>query len=413
MGEPMKVERVPIDSISPDPANVRRHGPKNLDAIKGSLRRFGQQKPVVVDGNGIVRAGNGTLEAARALGWGEIDVVRTALAGSEATAFSMADNRSAELAEWDDEALVAQLEALAGEGFDLGEDLGFDADDLADLEEHAAGETVEDEAPPVADGPTRVQPGELWALGAHRLLCGDSTKAEDVARLMGGERAVLMATDPPYGVAYDNAERPNPGVAKPRVAKPRVANDELTDGPAMQAFLERMFAAALPSMDPHAAFYLWHPMLTQGTYVAAAAAAAGILIHRQIIWVKPRFLIGRGDYHWRHELCFYGWQQGNRPPFYGPRNQDTIWEVGSVGSAERKEMDHPTPKPIALWEKPVNNHTREAEIIYEPFSGSGSQLIAAEQLGRRCFAIEIEPRYCDVALARWEKFTGRTAERAP
>ena len=218
---------------------------------------------------------------------------------------------------------------------------------------------------------------------------------------MDGKKAGLMATDPPYGVAYNNAERPNPGIAKPRIA-----NDELISGPQMQEFLESMLVAALPSMELTAAFYFWHPMLTQGTYVAAAAAAAaGILIHRQIIWVKPGLLLGRGDYHWRHELCFYGWQQGNRPPFYGPRNQDTVLEIGNVTSKERKEMNHATPKPVALWEKPLNNHTRIGEICYEPFAGSGTQFIAAEQLKRICYGMEIEPKYCDVIVSRWCNFT--------
>jgi DNA modification methylase len=164
-------------------------------------------------------------------------------------------------------------------------------------------------------------------------------------------------------------------------------------------------------MEKHAAFYFWHPMLTQGTYVAAAAAA-GILIHRQIIWVKPVLLLGRGDYHWRHELCFYGWQQGNRPPFYGPRNQDTIWEVASVSNAERKEMNHATPKPVALWDKPIANHTHRGEILYEPFAGSGTQIIAAEATGRRCFAMEIDANNTDVCVRRWETFTKKQATLA-
>lgn len=262
------------------------------------------------------------------------------------------------------------------------------------------------EVPPAAVSRT----GDLWILGAHRLLCGDSTKAEDVARVMGGERAVLMATDPPYGVAYANAQRPITWTRKDgpgrRAAKRAIDADDLTDGPEMQAFLERAIKAALPLAMETCAFYFWHPMLTQGTYVAAAAAA-GILIHRQIIWVKPSLLLGRGDYHWRHELCFYGWQQGHRPPFYGPRNQDTIWEVGY--DSDRREFAHATPKPVALWDRPMLNHARPGEVCYEPFSGSGSQIIAGEKHGRRVFALEIAPQYMDVAILRWQKFTGKTA----
>ncbi|MGH8323237.1 MAG: DNA methyltransferase, partial [Steroidobacteraceae bacterium] len=152
----------------------------------------------------------------------------------------------------------------------------------------------------------------------------------------------------------------------------------------------------------------WHPMLTQGTFVAAAAAAA-VLIHRQIIWVKPQFIFGRGDYHWQHELCFYGWRQGNRPPWYGPRNQATVWNVD--WGEKRSEVGHPTAKPTALWAAPIANHTHAGEIIAEPFSGSGSQVIAAEQTGRRCFAMEIDARYVDLGVARWEAFTGKKADR--
>jgi DNA modification methylase len=231
---------------------------------------------------------------------------------------------------------------------------------------------------------------------------------------------MLMQTDPPYGVDYANDERPNPGVAKPRVAKPRVAkprvaNDDLMDGPKLQAFLEAAIKAALPHLDKHAAFYLWHPMLTQGTFFAAAAAAAAaadILIHRQIIWAKPVLLLGRGDYHWKHELCFYGWVRGNRPPFYGPRSQTTVWEIASVSQAERKEMNHATPKPVAIWLPPIENHTKPNEVMYEPFSGSGSQIIAAETTGRRCYAMELSPNYVDVAVRRWQQFTGKRATHA-
>jgi DNA modification methylase len=148
-------------------------------------------------------------------------------------------------------------------------------------------------------------------------------------------------------------------------------------------------------------------MLTQGTFFAAAAAAADILIHRQIIWQKPSLVFGRGDYHWQHELCFYGWRRGNRPPFYGPRNQTTLWAVGRETS-----KDHPTAKPVDLWKPPIENHTKIGEVIYEPFSGSGSQIIAAEQTARRCYAMELSPQYVDVAVRRWQQFTGKRAVHA-
>jgi len=231
-------------------------------------------------------------------------------------------------------------------------------------------------------------------------MCGASTDASHVAKLMGGEAAALMQTDPPYGIAYvSNAN--SKGQAS---GHEEIENDEL-DGPALQAFLEATIRAAVPHLTDTCAFYLWHPMLTQGTFFAAAAAAADILIHRQIIWEKPSFVFGRGDYHWKHELCFYGWRKGHRPPFYGERNQTTIWPVG------RETSDlHPTAKPVALWFPPIHNHTRRGEIMYEPFSGSGSQILAAEQTSRRCFAMELSPQYVAVALERWAALTSGKPE---
>lgn len=401
------VVKKPIGWLKPSPRNARTHSPEQIEQIRGSLRQFGWTMPALAREDGTLIAGNGRLAAALLEGITEIPVIiATGWTESQCRAYALADNKIALNSDWDNALLGAELAELGELGIDLGS-LGFDADELSSLFGLSEGLTDPDEVPEVPVNPVS-RAGDLWILGGHRLLAGDSTKEEDVKRVMGDAKAVLMAIDPPYGVAYDNAERPNPGVAKPRVAKPRVANDEIVDGPEMQRFLEAMLKAALPYMDDHAAYYFWHPMLTQGTY-AAAAAAAGILIHRQIIWVKPGLLLGRGDYHWRHELCFYGWQKGNRPPFYGPRNQDTIWEVSSVSSKERAEMGHATPKPVALWDKPIANHTRCGEVLYESFSGSGTQIIAAERSQRRCFAIEIDPSYVDCGVLRWQKHTGEKA----
>jgi DNA modification methylase len=256
--------------------------------------------------------------------------------------------------------------------------------------------------------------GKLAIKSTHRVMCGDSTNAGSVGRLMAGERAGLMNTDPPYGIAYANDDRPNPGVAKPRVAKPRVANDELSDEK-LQEFLENAFRAATKeALKNNAAWYLWHAHLTQG-YFAAAAAAADVILHRQIIWVKPVLLLGRGHFHWKHEPAFMGWVKGNQPPDYGAgsgeRNQTTVWEIGQISIAERKEFNHSSPKPVALFELPIIKHLKKGEIAYEPFSGSGPQIIAAEKTGRRCYAMELSPQYVDVAVKRWQAFTGQAAIR--
>ena len=403
----MKVESVPIATLSQDPANARKHDDKNLESIKASLRRFGQQKPIVVDSSNVVRAGNGTLAAATALGWESINVVQTDLQGSEATAYAIADNRTAELAEWDESVLAASLSSLADVDETWLSDLQFSEKELAELVASTQEqEIIEDEVPDLTTDPV-TQTGDLWILGEHRLLCGDSTDKKDVSRLMNGEKAVLMNTDPPYGVSYANSERPNPGVAKPRVA-----NDELTDEK-LQKFLENCFQCAVEiALNKNAAWYMWHAHLTQG-YFAAAAAAADVVLHRQIIWVKPVLLLGRGQYHWKHEPCFMGWVKGNQPPDFGEgageRTQTTVWEIGNITQKERKELNHATPKPVEIFAIPIVKHTTKGEVCYEPFCGSGPQIIAAEQLDRKCYGMEISRQYCDVIVERWEKLTGKKA----
>jgi DNA modification methylase len=241
--------------------------------------------------------------------------------------------------------------------------------------------------------------GQLWLIPSrmtpgreHRLLCGDATSEENVAALMDEAQAALFATDPPYGIDYDSAGLHRNGSHYDAILQDDLKND------AYQAWLESVFRVWVEYLAPDAAWYLWHPMLTQGYFAAAAAAAAGVMISRQIIWTKPQMIFGRGDYHWQHELCFYGWRQSHRPPFYGERNQTTVWAIDYDGN--RNDRDHPTQKPVALWIRPVLNHTRAGAICAEPFAGSGTQYVAAEQTGRLCYGLEIEPKYVAVTLER-------------
>jgi len=221
-------------------------------------------------------------------------------------------------------------------------------------------------------------------------MCGDSTSAEDVAKLMGGERARLFATDPPYGIDYDSAT-----LHRNETRFDAIENDELKNEK-YQAWLESVFSVWKTVLTENCAWYLWHPMLTQGYF--AAAAAAGVIISRQIIWVKPQFIFGRGHYHWMHELCFYGWRKGNMPAMYGERNQTTIWQIDYAG--ERNKRDHPTAKPPALWHAPMQNHLKAGELCAEPFAGSGAQLVAGQQQGRVVYAMELAEKYCAVAIER-------------
>jgi DNA modification methylase len=401
----------PTGAIKPYEKNPR-HNEQAVEAVAASIREFGFRQPIVVDGDGVIICGHTRWKAAQRLGLERVPVhVATDLTPAQVKAYRLADNATGELAEWDLGLLGIELAELEGMGVDLGL-LGLSDKLLADLSREAKAGLTEPDDVPEAPKKAITRPGDLWLLGEHRLLCGDSTVAEDVGRLFeGGERGSLMNTDPPYGINYDvqtNYDAANEVDKTSRRSRNKPIQGDRMDGAELQAFLEGAIRAAVPHLEETAAFYLWHPMLTQGTFFAAAAAAADILIHRQIIWVKGHFIFGRGDYHWQHELCFYGWRRGHRCPFYGERNQTTIWQIGM-----ERGKEHPTQKPVELFAIPLRNHTRSGEVCYEPFAGSGPQFIAAEQLGRRCFGVEIEPLYCDVVVRRWEEFTARKAERRP
>jgi DNA modification methylase len=259
---------------------------------------------------------------------------------------------------------------------------------------------VEDEAP---DAPkeARTKPGDIYELGKHRVMCGDSTKAEDVRLLMHEARARLFATDPPYGVDYAKTKDgiPRSGYATQVEDWGNMVGDELKDVK-LQAFLEACFRSYVPFLD-HAAWYLWHAYLTQGFF--AAAAAADVILHRQIIWKKSGFNLTRsGMYHWNHEPCFYGWQRGKQPAWYGDKSQTSVWEI----ARNPEKGIHPTQKPAEIFLIPIRNHLRAGEICADPFLGSGTQVIAAEQTKRICYGMEIEPKYVDVTVQRWVNFTG-------
>ena len=396
----MKINRVKVGTLNSDPANVRKHDAKNLEAIKGSLKRFGQQKPIVIDGDGIVRAGNGTLEAARALGWTHIDTVRTGLEGSDATAYAIADNRTAELADWDDSALAETLAALQNEeGFDHLA-AGFSDAEIEQLVSDAVGLTdiVEDEVPePPADPVTKT--GDLITLGGHRLLCGDSTKAEDVARLMDGEKADMMQTDPPYGVDYSGqSESMSYGGSsgKPREKIEGDSNAEVAADIMSAAFKLNQCAIAFVWAAPQ-----YHDLAKE------ALMGCGYNLFSLIVWNKNHANFGAmgATYKPKYEMALACNIKGI--PFFGPNNETTVWDCDR--SAVNKL--HPTQKPIELFARAIKNHTKASGSVYDPFLGSGTTLIAAEQLGRKCYGIEISPAYCDVIVTRWEILTGKQATR--
>jgi len=389
----MRTAKRKVTELHQDPANARLHGEKNLAAIKASLARFGQQKPVVIDANGIVRAGNGTLAAARALGWATVDVVESELSEAELIAYGIADNRTAELAEWDEEVLERVLSFVAEEEPGL-EGTGFDAEDLDAFRQ---GDMFNEEPAEAGDPPEEPasRPGDLWHLGAHRLLCGDSTSPDDVGRLLGKDVPQLMVTDPPYGVDYDPAWRREAGFSTVR-RDGKVQNDGQADWTgAWQLF-------------PGDVAYVWHAGV-HAAEVASSMAAAELQIRSQIIWAKNYFPVSRDHYHWKHEPCWYAVRKGGKGHWAGDRKQTTVWEIDIVGKDE-DDTPHGTQKPIECMQRPMRNH--EAEQIYDPFLGSGTTLMAANQLGRACFGLEISPAYCDVIVDRWQRTTSEEAKLA-
>jgi DNA modification methylase len=384
-----------------DPANVRKHDEKNLAAIKASLNRFGQQKPIVVDASGVVRAGNGTLAAAKALGWKEIRIVRSSLAGSEATAYAIADNRTAELAEWDEDALSQTLAALQIEDENLAVVTGFDAKEIDAL--LAPDEVTEDEFPEQTVDPI-TKTGDLWLLGEHRLLCGDSTKADEVKRLMDGMLASLVVTDPPYGVSY--AEKNaflNAFDEGNRVQTP-IQNDHL-DKESVQKLWNDSFTQMGASMRPGACVYCFMPQGGDQMMMMMMMTGAGIEPRHELIWLKNNHVLGRTDYAYKHEPIMYAWKSGGHR-FYGDF-QTSVLEFDRPNSSKL----HPTMKPVELIARLVQNSSVVGDVLYDPFLGSGTTLIAAEQLGRKCYGMEISPAYCDVIVKRWENLTGKKAVR--
>jgi DNA modification methylase len=380
--EALRPLAVSIDSLHHDAANARRHGERNLDAIRASLAQFGQRKPIVVQRDGmIVRAGNGTLEAARALGWSEIAAVVIDEDGTTAAQFAIADNRTAELAEWDNETLATLLDGWDAQ---TNASLGFDQDDVDQLLERLAPhvDVQEDEVPePPADPITK--PGDLWILGKHRLLCGDSTKAEDVGRLMDGEKADAIVTDPPYGMSYQSNRR------KDKFDK--LENDD--------KILSKWIAPSRQVSNGWFVFFCAWQRLDEWLRVGREIGDLTNLL----IWKKAR---GMGDLTGSFAPDFevaLAYNRGEKLLCDG--RPSAVLEHRIDASVTFK---HPTTKPVGLLADILQATTRKS--VFDPFLGSGTTLIAAEQLGRRCYGMEIDPVYCDVIVSRWESLTGKKAE---
>ena len=399
----MKIEMKAINAVTPYEKNPRKNDGA-IGAVAKSLKEFGWRQPVVVDRDGVIVVGHSRWRAAQELGMKKIPVhVAAELTPEQAKAYRIADNQTATIAEWDMDLLPLELQELKDLGVDIG-NLGFDDEELKALfaPVPTQGETDADDLPPT---PTVAvaQPGDIWILGEHRLLCGNSTVAADVARVMSGDKAALCATDPPYLVDY-TGDRPNDSGKDWSGVYHEV---EITDA---DSFFTAVFTNVVSVVAPKAAIYCWHAHRRCGL-IQRVWETLGILDHQQVIWVKPSPVFGRVYWHFRHEPCMMGWVQGSQPEHDSDHEFNSVWEIDWEGKSRIIGNEHPTQKPVEIFARPMRKHTKPGDVVFEPFSGSGSQLIAAEQEGRRCRAIELEPVFVDVAVARWEKFTGKKAKR--
>jgi len=384
-----KIEKRSIDELVPYARNSRTHSDEQVAQIAASMKEWGWTNPVLIDEDGGVIAGHGRLLAARKLGYSEVPcMVAEGWTEAQKRAYVIADNKLALNAGWDNELLAVEFGELADLGFDL--DLtGFDADEIDALKpvELTEGLTDEDEVPEAPDDPVTKE-GDVWVLGRHRLMCGDSTSIDAVERLMAGRNANMLHTDPPYGVDYQG-----------------VPNDHLKDAQ-LEAFLHDALSCAFTALAPGSNIYVWHADITALEFISAFRSAGFKQARPPTIqWVKPSLTMSQGDYHSQNEPCLYGWKEGSGRVRVKDRKQTTIWKCDRTD--EKKA--HPTMKPVELCQRAIENSSDVNGIVLDLFGGSGSTLIACEKTARDCRIMELDPKYCDVIIKRWQDFTGQDA----
>ncbi|QKK08455.1 MAG: ParB N-terminal domain-containing protein [Planctomycetota bacterium] len=456
----MKIEMRPIAEVKPYEQNPRLNDDA-VEAVAESITRFGFRQPIVVDGDGVIVCGHTRWKAAQRLGLEKVPVhVARDLTPEQIRAYRIADNKTAELAEWNMELLPIELAELQDAGIDWSL-LGFDQDELAKLLDPGVQEglTDPDSVPEPPDNPV-TKPGDLWVLGDHRLMCGDSSSAEDVDRLLDGQPIHLVNTDPPYNVkveprsnnaiaagitsfsrredlqcersksergkkdrerqarkstashhqGFDLARHPEKSkpTGKMRAKDRPLVNDFVSDEE-FERLLLAWFGNMARALEPGRGFYIWGGYANCANY-PPALKASGLYFSQAIIWDKQHPVLTRKDFMGAHEWCFYGWKEGAAHVFLGPNNASDLWHVKKINP---NAMVHLTEKPVELAARAMQYSSRPGEHVLDLFGGSGSTLIAAEQTGRRAFLMEIDPAYCDVIVQRWEQFTGRKAERLP
>ena len=423
------VQEVSLEKLRPYERNAKKHGAGQIEKLKASIMEFGFLTPCLIDSDYNLIAGHGRVMAAKELGIKTVPCVFIeGLTEEQRRAYILADNRLGELGEWDMELVSDELENLRDSGLDI--DLtGFSIDDII-IEDDMGADFTEDEFEDfLAETEPIVKFHEIYQLGDHRLMCGDSTDAGDVSRLMNKVKADLVVTDPPYNVSLGQNESTY-GLQKRhrRTDGLFIANDALSDDE-FYAFLCKAFRNASDNMKLGASYYCWYASTTQWTF-QTALEAEGLKPHQILIWVKNTASLGRSDYQWRHEPCFYGWKEGGAHYFIDLRTLTTVTdgidtltkeeaiarlkELADTSTAmyenkPQKSAEHPTMKPLNLIKKQVRNSSKEGDAVLDLFGGSGTTLLACEEMGRKCYMMEYDPHYCDVIIKRWEKQTGKKA----
>lgn len=391
-----KMQQVAIDKLIPYVNNARTHSPEQINKIRASLREFGFVAPIIIDADFNVLVGHGRLEAAKAEKYKEVPCVFVEhLTEAQKKAYIIADNRLALDAGWDEELLAVEMADLSEQAFDLSL-TGFSEDELtalltpSELEDgpdmpEGLAEDDDVDLDALLEKPAFVQKGDLWLLGRHRLYCGDSTKAEDVAALMDGKKANLIVTDPPYNVAYEG-----------KTAKKLTISNDSMSADSFYSFLFAAFQRMAEVTVPGGAAYIFHAD-TEGLNFRHAFQDAGFQLHEVLIWNKNSMVLGHSDYHWKHEPILYGWLAGGKHKWYSDRSQVSVWDFKRPARSDK----HPTSKPLDLISYPILNSSAEGDIVIDFFGGSGSTLMASEQTGRVCYTMELDPQYASVIVERF------------
>lgn len=397
----MEIDLIPISEITPYDKNPRKNE-HAVAIVAKSIQQFGFKVPIILDKNNVIVAGHTRVKAAQKLGLTELPVIwADDLTDEQIKAFRIMDNKSQDYSQWDFDLLKSEFNELKDLNYDLSF-TGFNERELSAL----MGELQEVPVPTNKEPKYIIATGERWQLGNNYIMCGSATNEEDVKALLNGVAPTIMVTDPPYGVNYDpswrNKTNLTTGIKRPTRAEGKVYNDETVDWSTAYGLFQGDIA------------YVWHAGV-HAAEVATNLDTAGFEIRSQIIWKKPHFILSRGDYHWKHEPCWYAVRKGKNHNWQGSRNETTVWDIAGMNAFGKSDAigddqtGHAAQKPIECMARPIKNNTSQGQAVYDPFGGSGTTLIACEQLNRTCYMMELDPKYCSIIIERWENLTGKSA----